>query len=42
MVERLNSSINSLENELGHLQNSSKVIENKLQSKAEHKKLTVF
>jgi len=42
MVERLKSSINSLESELGHLENSSKVIENKLHSKAEHKKLTVF
>ena len=42
MVTRLKSSISALESELKHLEDSNKVIESKLHSKAEHKKLTVF
>lgn len=42
MVSRLQSDIKALETELKELETSGRTIENKLQSKSEHKKLTVF
>ena len=42
MVNRLTSSIKALESELSELEKSGKTIENKIHSKAQHKKLTVF
>eukprot|EP00795_Rhopilema_esculentum_P010687 gene10687-19455_t len=42
MVSRLKASINALENELRELEHSGKTIENKLHSKQQHRKLTVF
>eukprot|EP00794_Sanderia_malayensis_P015912 gene15912-17512_t len=42
MVKKLQDSISSLELELSEIENSCKNIENKINSKAQHKKLTIF
>ena len=42
MAERLQGSISAIENQLQELDKSGKTIENKINSKAQHRKLTMF